>query len=61
VTKPLSVGVAGLGTVGAGVVTLLRANADLIAARAGRHGSAGGPVLRLITRRRWRCVWPRWL
>jgi homoserine dehydrogenase len=30
------VGVAGLGTVGAGVVALLRANADLIAARAGR-------------------------
>jgi homoserine dehydrogenase len=36
VSKPLSVGVAGLGTVGAGVVALLRANADLIAARAGR-------------------------
>jgi len=35
-TRPLSIGVAGLGTVGAGVVTLLRQNADLIAARAGR-------------------------
>lgn len=34
--KPLSVGVAGLGTVGAGVVKLLRDNAELIAARAGR-------------------------
>lgn len=34
--KPLSVGVAGLGTVGAGVVKLLRGNAELIAARAGR-------------------------
>ena len=32
----LKLGVAGLGTVGAGVVSLLRANADLIAARAGR-------------------------
>jgi homoserine dehydrogenase len=36
VTKPLSVGVAGLGTVGAGVLTLLRDNADIVAARAGR-------------------------
>jgi homoserine dehydrogenase len=33
---PLRVGVAGLGTVGAGVVRLLRGNADLVAARAGR-------------------------
>ena len=33
---PLRIGLAGLGTVGAGVVRLLRANADLIAARAGR-------------------------
>jgi homoserine dehydrogenase len=36
VTRPLSVAVAGLGTVGAGVLTLLRQNADIIAARAGR-------------------------
>ena len=35
-TKPLSVGVAGLGTVGAGVLRLLRDNASLIEARAGR-------------------------
>ena len=35
-TRPLSIGLAGLGTVGAGVVTLLRQNADIIAARAGR-------------------------
>jgi homoserine dehydrogenase len=35
-TRPLSVGVAGLGTVGAGVLRLLRDNAELIAARAGR-------------------------
>jgi homoserine dehydrogenase len=35
-TRPLSVGVAGLGTVGAGVLTLLRDNAQLVAARAGR-------------------------
>jgi homoserine dehydrogenase len=35
-THPLSVAVAGLGTVGGGVLRLLRDNADLIAARAGR-------------------------
>lgn len=35
-SRPLSVGIAGLGTVGAGVVTVLRRNAELIAARAGR-------------------------
>ena len=34
--KPLSIGVAGLGTVGAGVLTLLRDNAATVAARAGR-------------------------
>ncbi|HWX48086.1 MAG TPA: homoserine dehydrogenase [Roseomonas sp.] len=34
--RPLSVAVAGLGTVGAGVLALLRDNAELIAARAGR-------------------------
>jgi len=33
---PLSVGIAGLGTVGGGTLTLLRENAALIAARAGR-------------------------
>jgi homoserine dehydrogenase len=35
-TQPLSVAVAGLGTVGAGVLKLLRDNADVVAARAGR-------------------------
>ncbi|MSP03971.1 MAG: homoserine dehydrogenase [Acetobacteraceae bacterium] len=35
-SRPLSVAVAGLGTVGGGVVKLLRTNADIIAARAGR-------------------------
>src|SRR5579872_1125605 len=35
-THPLSVAVAGLGTVGAGVMKLLRDNADIVAARAGR-------------------------
>jgi homoserine dehydrogenase len=35
-TRPLSVAVAGLGTVGAGVLKVLRENADLVAARAGR-------------------------
>ena len=34
--RPLSVAVAGLGTVGAGVLTLLRDNAALVSARAGR-------------------------
>jgi homoserine dehydrogenase len=35
-SEPLRVGVAGLGTVGAGVLGLLAANADIVAARAGR-------------------------
>src|SRR5271169_227299 len=35
-THPISVAVAGLGTVGAGVLALLRENADIVAARAGR-------------------------
>ena len=35
-THPLSVAVAGLGTVGGGVLKLLRDNADIVAARAGR-------------------------
>jgi homoserine dehydrogenase len=34
-TRPLSVGVAGLGTVGAGVLKLLRDNAEIVSARAG--------------------------
>ena len=34
--KPLKVAVAGLGTVGAGVVTLLRQQAEVISERAGR-------------------------
>ncbi|MBD0275017.1 MAG: homoserine dehydrogenase, partial [Acetobacteraceae bacterium] len=33
---PLRIGIAGLGTVGAGLVRLLQANADIVAARAGR-------------------------
>ena len=35
-THPLSVAVAGLGTVGGGVLKLLRDNADVVTARAGR-------------------------
>src|SRR5208283_1508289 len=35
-TRPLSVGVAGLGTVGGGVLKLLRDNAEIVTARAGR-------------------------
>ncbi len=37
VSKPLRIGVAGLGTVGGGVLRLLRENADVIARRAGRR------------------------
>ncbi len=35
-SRPLSVAVAGLGTVGAGLIKLLRDNAEIVAARAGR-------------------------
>jgi homoserine dehydrogenase len=35
-TRPLSVGIAGLGTVGGGVLRLLRDNAELVASHAGR-------------------------
>src|SRR5580692_6471230 len=35
-TRPLSVALAGLGTVGGGVLKMLRDNADIVAARAGR-------------------------
>jgi homoserine dehydrogenase len=35
-TRPLSVALAGLGTVGGGVIKLLRDNADIVTARAGR-------------------------
>ena len=35
-TAPLRLGIAGLGTVGIGVVKIVQAHADLIAARAGR-------------------------
>ena len=35
-TRPLAIAVAGLGTVGAGVLKLLRDNAEIVAARAGR-------------------------
>ena len=35
-SRPLSVALAGLGTVGGGVLKLLRDNADIVAARAGR-------------------------
>jgi len=35
-TRPLSVGIAGLGTVGGGVLALLRHNAEIVTARAGR-------------------------
>ena len=35
-TRPLSVALAGLGTVGGGVLKMLRDNADIVVARAGR-------------------------
>eukprot|EP01037_Dinobryon_pediforme_P006023 gene6024-6096_t len=35
-TRPLSVGLAGLGTVGLGVLDMLRTNAEIVSARAGR-------------------------
>src|SRR3978361_1301501 len=35
-TRPLSVALAGLGTVGGGVLKMLRDNADIVTARAGR-------------------------
>ena len=35
-TQPLKIGIAGLGTVGAGVIQLLRQNGELLSARAGR-------------------------
>ena len=50
--SPLSVGVAGLGTVGAGVLRLLHDNADLIAARAGRPIVVGAVSARDRTRDR---------
>jgi homoserine dehydrogenase len=40
-SKPLSIGVAGLGTVGAGVLRLVAENGDIVAARAGRPITVG--------------------
>jgi homoserine dehydrogenase len=40
-SKPLSIGVAGLGTVGAGVLRLVAENGDIVAARAGRPVTVG--------------------
>ncbi|WP_043363533.1 homoserine dehydrogenase [Belnapia sp. F-4-1] len=40
-SKPLSIGIAGLGTVGAGVLKLLAENGDIVAARAGRPVTVG--------------------
>jgi homoserine dehydrogenase len=51
-TGALRVGIAGLGTVGAGTVRLLRANAELIAARAGRPIVVTGVSARDRTRAR---------
>src|SRR3954452_3466210 len=51
-TKPLSIAVAGLGTVGAGVLKLLSENADIVAARAGRPIVVGAVSARDRTRDR---------
>ena len=51
-TKPLSVGIAGLGTVGGGVLRLLAENAPIIAARAGRPIVVGAVSARDRTRDR---------
>ncbi len=51
-TKPLSIAVAGLGTVGAGVLKLLSENAEVVAARAGRPLVVGAVSARDRTRDR---------
>lgn len=51
-TRPLAIGVAGLGTVGAGVLKLLRDNAGIIAARAGRPIAVTAVAARDRTRNR---------
>ncbi|MGI9493905.1 MAG: homoserine dehydrogenase [Geminicoccaceae bacterium] len=51
-TKPLHIGIAGLGTVGAGVVRLLKENGTLLAARAGREISLKAVSARDRTRDR---------
>ncbi len=51
-TRPLAIGLAGLGTVGAGVLTLLHQNAALIEARAGRPLVVGAVSARDRTRDR---------
>ena len=51
-TRPLAVGLAGLGTVGAGTLELLRKNAELIAARAGRAVTVTAVAARDRTRDR---------
>ncbi|MFW1461762.1 hypothetical protein ACEWA6_24490, partial [Vibrio parahaemolyticus] len=38
---PLTIGIAGLGTVGSGVLRLLRENASIVASRAGREIRVG--------------------
>ncbi|MBL6456889.1 homoserine dehydrogenase [Belnapia sp. T6] len=51
-SKPLSIAVAGLGTVGTGVLKLLATNADLVAARAGRRIIVGAVSARSRNRDR---------
>src|SRR5919202_7084985 len=51
-SKPLSIAVAGLGTVGAGVLRLLSENAEIVAARAGRPVVVGAVSARDRTRDR---------
>ncbi len=51
-TRPLSVALAGLGTVGSGVLHLLRDNADVVGARAGRPVAVTAVSARTRTRER---------
>ena len=51
-TRPLSVGIAGLGTVGGGVLDMLRRNADIVSARAGRPIAVTAVSARARTRDR---------
>ena len=61
-TRPLRVGIAGLGTVGGGVLQLLRDNADLLAARGGRRDRRSPPSRRATATATAASRWPalRW-
>ena len=56
--QPLRIGIAGLGTVGTGVVRILQRHADLIALRAGRPIVITAVSARAIARDAARARWP---